>query len=64
MLLNNTGGGGGHGHPFDREPERVARDVRNGYVSVEAAAAVYGVSVDSTTFLVDEERTAEYRRER
>jgi N-methylhydantoinase B len=64
VLLNNTGGGGGYGRPFDREPERVARDVRNGFVSIEAAAAVYGVSVDPTTFVVDEERTAKYRRER
>jgi N-methylhydantoinase B len=61
VLLNNTGGGGGYGHPFDREPERVARDVRNGFVSVEAAAAVYGVSVDPMTFTVDDDRTAELR---
>ena len=28
-----TGGGGGWGHPFDREPERVLADVRGGFVS-------------------------------
>jgi N-methylhydantoinase B len=61
VLVNNTGGGGGYGHPFDREPERVAHDVRNGFVSVEAAAAAYGVCVDPATFVVDEERTAELR---
>jgi N-methylhydantoinase B len=61
VLLNNTGGGGGYGHPFDRESERVAHDVRNGFVSVEAAAAVYGVAVDPVTFTVDDDRTAELR---
>ena len=28
-----TGGGGGWGHPFDREPERVLADVLGGFVS-------------------------------
>ena len=28
-----TGGGGGWGHPFDREPERVLADVQTGFVS-------------------------------
>jgi N-methylhydantoinase B len=40
-----TGGGGGHGHPFDREPERVAEDVAAGIVSVEGAARDYGVAI-------------------
>jgi N-methylhydantoinase B len=57
VLLNNTGGGGGYGEPFEREPARVARDVRNGFVSVAAAAADYGVVVDPATYAVDEEAT-------
>jgi len=61
VLVNNTGGGGGYGHPFDREPERVAQDVRNGFVSVEAAAAAYGVSVNPATFTIDEDATAKLR---
>ena len=40
-----TGGGGGYGDPLDRDPARVARDVTLGYVSAEAASAVYGVAV-------------------
>ena len=32
-----TGGGGGWGHPFDREPERVLADVRGGFVSRDSA---------------------------
>jgi len=38
-----TPGGGGFGDPFSREPERVARDVRLGYVSAAAARRDYGV---------------------
>ena len=38
-----TPGGGGFGDPAAREPERVARDVRLGYVSREAARRDYKV---------------------
>ena len=34
-----TGGGGGWGAPSERDPEAVRRDVREGYVSAEAAQA-------------------------
>jgi N-methylhydantoinase B len=40
-----TAGGGGWGNPFEREPERVLRDVRDGYVTIEGAARDYGVVV-------------------
>ena len=43
ILLLETGGGGGHGHPFDRPAEQVLQDVRDGFVSVEAARRDYGV---------------------
>ncbi|PRX70128.1 N-methylhydantoinase B [Nonomuraea fuscirosea] len=61
VLVNNTGGGGGYGDPFEREPVRVAADVRNGFVSVAAAARDYGVSVDPVTFEVDAEATGRLR---
>ena len=35
----------GWGDPFEREPERVLRDVRDGYVTIEGAARDYGVVV-------------------
>ena len=41
----NPPGGGGYGNPFERDPERVLADVINGYVSIEAAKADYGVVV-------------------
>jgi N-methylhydantoinase B len=37
-----TCGGGGYGPPAERDPELVARDVREGKVSAERAREVYG----------------------
>jgi len=34
-------GGGGYGDPLERDPALVERDVREGYVSEEAAREVY-----------------------
>jgi N-methylhydantoinase B len=45
ILRIETGGGGGRGDPFGRDPELVLRDVEEGYVSVEAARRCYGVVV-------------------
>jgi N-methylhydantoinase B len=47
-----TGTGGGWGNPLDRDPELVARDVRDEFVSFADARDVYGVVVDETTFAV------------
>ena len=58
-----TPGGGGFGDPAARDPTRVARDVRLGYVSATAAARDYKVSIrnDGT---VDDAATAVLRMER
>ncbi|HTZ34913.1 MAG TPA: hydantoinase B/oxoprolinase family protein [Stellaceae bacterium] len=58
-----TGGGGGFGHPFDREPERVAADVRGGFVGRASAADDYGVLLTSD-FRVDEAATRRRRQAR
>jgi len=42
-----SSGGGGWGNPLERDPESVAKDVRNGIVSEEAARDVYGVLLDT-----------------
>ena len=55
-----AGGGGGFGPPHEREPERVAEDARQGYVSLAAAAESYGVVLDPHTLEVD--RAATQRR--
>ena len=52
-----TGGGGGHGSPFDRSPEAVREDVVDGYVSREAAYRDYGVVLLAETLEVDVEAT-------
>ncbi len=41
------GGGGGYGPPSERDPEAVRRDVREGYVSEEAARLDYPHAFDS-----------------
>ncbi len=40
-----SGGGGGYGDPFTRDPAAVARDVTAGLVSPGRARAVYGVAL-------------------
>ncbi len=59
----DTPGGGGFGDPFQREPERVLADVREGYVSREAAERDYGVVVEEAEegLVVDAAATARKR---
>ena len=52
-----AGGGGGLGDPLLRDPEQVARDVRDGYVTEPHAAAAYGVVLDPSG-VADPEMTA------
>ena len=58
MVRIETGGGGGWGHPFDREPERVVQDVRNGFVSRASAEAQYGVVLTGDGAAFDAAATA------
>ncbi len=46
-------GSGGHGDPMRREPARVARDVRDEKVGIDAARNQYGVVLDPETLAVD-----------
>ena len=57
----SSGGGGGYGLAFERPADDVCEDVRQGYVSAQAAAEQYGVVVDPETFTVDQEATARLR---
>jgi len=56
-----TVGGGGWGHPFDREVQRVLADVSNGFVSGASALVDYGVVIDPTSSRVDQDETQRYR---
>jgi N-methylhydantoinase B len=68
-------GGGGYGHPYARDPERVLADVVDGYVSIESARDDYGVAVEYTgpedrlvrtpeLYRIDDEETASLRARR
>lgn len=46
VVTIRSAGGGGYGDPLERDPERVALDVREGYVSDEAMHQLYGVVLD------------------
>lgn len=56
-----TVGGGGWGHPFDREPQRVLADVVNGFVSAKAAREDYGVVLDAGETRIDADATRSHR---
>jgi len=62
-VLYMTAGGGGWGDPLERTPERVLRDVREGYVSAAQAEARYGVVLGADGSEVDLSATAELRRQ-
>lgn len=55
--------GGGYGNPTEREAERVLDDVRDGYVSRQAAAELYGVVIDAAGRSVNATATAQRRKE-
>ena len=42
-MVSISGGGGGYGHPFERDPARVLHDVKEGWISRYRAETVYGV---------------------
>jgi N-methylhydantoinase B len=64
-----TNGGGGWGSPLHRDPERVCRDVRDEYVTIEGAFRDYGVVIagdphsDPENLKIDHEATARRRAE-
>jgi N-methylhydantoinase B len=60
VLEIRSAGGGGRGHPFGREPWRVAQDVARGYISEASARNDYGVALRDGA--PDEAATAELRR--
>ena len=59
-----TACGGGYGDPLEREPEQVARDVRDQLMSAESARTDYGVVLDPVTLEPDLEATERERASR
>jgi N-methylhydantoinase B len=60
VFIYRAGGGGGFGPPLERDPQRIAEDVKQGYVSRGAARSLYGVALREDG-AVDEEQTARLR---
>ena len=46
-VLIRSAGGGGYGDPLERDAERVAADLRDGYISQAAACQFYGLVLDA-----------------
>ena len=57
-------GGGGYGHPYERDAEQVRREVRDGILSRETAANVFGVVLgEGSDPEIDADATAARRAE-
>ncbi len=56
-----TAGAGGYGHPLERDPAWVLRDVIAGFVSLAGAEQDYGVVIDPVTMTIDELATQRLR---
>jgi N-methylhydantoinase B len=63
ILVGIASGGGGWGNPLERDVQTVCDDVRDGFVSVEAARRVYGLDVDAAGVIVDPVETERLRAE-
>ena len=59
-----TPAAGGYGNPFERDPQAVLHDVRNGKVSLEGAERDYGVKIIAHPWQVDEDATRALRARR
>jgi N-methylhydantoinase B len=56
-----TSGAGGSGDPLERDIQQVLDDVLDGFVSVAAAAELYGVVVDQAAKAIDRAATEQLR---
>ena len=63
ILRIETGGGGGWGDPFTRNPEDVQRDVLEGYATQSAALSEYGVALSDNGREIDQSDTEAARNQ-
>ena len=63
VFSTESAGPGGWGDPLERDPVRVARDVRNEFVSRRSASDDYGVVFAGESFEVDAAATTARRAE-
>jgi len=59
IVVLESAGGGGYGSAFERDPEKVATDMREGFITERKAAEAYGVILRNGK--VDEEATQNAR---
>ena len=63
-----SSGGGGYGHPSQRDPELVLQDVIDGYMTLQGAREAYGVSIkvideDMLAYEIDWDETKKLKAE-
>jgi N-methylhydantoinase B len=63
ICYSKVSGGGGWGHPFNRDVKRMQEDVLEGLISLQRAREVYGVVLDPETLEVDAQATEKLRKE-
>jgi len=61
-VLIRCAGSGGYGDPLDREPDRVLKDVRDGYVSAKSAREHYGIVLTDGGRRIDDAATLALRQ--
>jgi len=61
LVSLRSGGGGGWGDPWERDPKLVAWDVKNEYITIEQARNIYGVVIDPRSSEVDYKETQALR---
>ncbi|MGG0717016.1 hydantoinase B/oxoprolinase family protein [Robertmurraya massiliosenegalensis] len=62
-VIVRTPGGGGWGHPNQRDVEKVLSDVKEGFISVEKAKTDYGVVLNSDNLSLNMEETNKLREQ-
>jgi N-methylhydantoinase B len=60
-VLIRCAGSGGYGDPLEREPDRVLKDVIDGYITAKAARELYGVALSNDNRRIDATSTAALR---
>jgi len=63
-LYHAISGSGGHGDPWEREPEKVLTDVKDEKVTIAGAQEQYGVVIDPQSLSIDWTQTTHLRQSR
>ena len=61
-IYHVVSGSGGHGDPWEREPEKVLADVKDEKLTIAGAREQYGVVIDPQSLTVNWEKTAVLRQ--